>query len=245
MPGNVSAMPAAGRVVEVDVNRLTGWVERFAERHGALSAELVDTGDGRQALVYHAPDGARASITVPYGRLPAVLDPDLDPSSTTRVASTVDPGAEALLLRVLDHLAAPRSIAILLVRRGGWAAGVADNGRVLAADIGGGYVQGRSKAGGWSQQRYARRRGHQSERVYERAADGAAAVLSPYRDRLDALLTGGDRAGVRAVLNDPRLTHLTPLVEPRFFSVADPQRSVLDDVVRRLDTVVVTLNELA
>lgn len=211
-------MPAAGRVIEVDADRLTGWVERFAERHG----ELTTTAD-RTGLVLAAPDGATAQIAVPYGPLPGA------------------PSVQALA----EHVLAPRTIAILLVRRGGWAVGVAAQGRIETADSGGGHVQGSTKAGGWSQQRYARRRGHQAQQVWQRAADGAAHVLLPHRGRLDALVTGGDRPGVTSVLADHRLTWLAPLATGRFLAVPDPTRSVLDDAVARLRAVVITLNERA
>jgi hypothetical protein len=215
-------MPAAGRLIEVDAARLPGWVERFAERHGALTV-----GPDAGSLVITAPDGARAEVAVAYGPLP-----------------DLPAGADQIAL-VVDHVRAPRTIGILLVRRGGWAVGVVEGSDLVAAAVGGGYVQGRTKAGGWSQQRYARRRGHQTEQVWQRAADGAADVLLPRREGLEAVVTGGDRAGVAAVLADQRLRWLAPLVEPRFLTVGDPKRSVLDDVVGRLQAVGITLNELA
>ena len=228
---------AAGRVVEVDVDRLSGWVERFAGRHGPLRTHLLaggdegqgeqGPGDGRRAVVViEAGDGARAEIAIPYG-----------PWS--------EPAAEDPVEALLDHVRAARTVGVLLVRRGGWAVAVVADGQVVATDTGGGYVQGTTKAGGWSQQRYARRRGNQTHQVWDRAADGAAAILLPYASALGALVTGGDRAGVAAVLGDPRLADLRPLVASRFFAVGDPKRAVLDDVVRRLASVVVTLNELA
>ena len=70
-------------------------------------------------------------------------------------------------------------------------------------------------------------------------------MLLPHRARLTALFTGGDRGGIAAVLADERLAGLASLVEPRFFAVGDPTRSVLIEVVRRLSAVVITLNELA
>lgn len=215
-------MAAAGRIVEVDVDRLTGWVGRFGERHGPLSTAL-----STQALVITAADGARAELAIPYGPLPdAPADADLLP-------------------RLVEHVRAPRVVGILLVRRGGWAVGVVDDGHLVDRDTGGGYVQGRTKAGGWSQQRYARRRGNQTDQVWQRAADGAAGVLVPRRADLAALLTGGDRTGVEAVLTDHRLSWLTPRVERRFLTVGDPTRSVLADAVTCTRAVVITLNELA
>ncbi len=218
-------MPAAGRVVEVDLARLAGWVERFAVRHGALTEELVDPAHGHQVVAIAAADGARADLAVPFGPLA--------------------PGTGPPIARLIEQVGAARTVGILLVRRAGWAAAVVADGMLVSSDAGGGYVQGTTKAGGWSQQRYARRRGNQTQQVWDRAADGAAGVFAPYRSTIGALVTGGDRAGVSAVLADQRLVDLVPLVEPRFFAIGDPNRTVLADVVRRLRCVVITLNELA
>ena len=216
-------MPAAGRVVEVDPDRLPGWVERFGVRHGALTEEVVSD-DGHQSLAIAAADGARADLAVPFGPLSATGSP---------------------IERLIDQVGAERTVGVLLVRRGGWAAGVVADGTVVAADTGGGSVQGTTKAGGWSQQRYARRRGNQTQQVWDRAAVGAVEVFAAHRSAIGALVTGGDRTGVAAVLTDERLVDLAALVEPRFFAIGDPTRTVLDDVVRRLRCVVITLNEIA
>lgn len=217
-------MPAAGRVVEVELDRLPGWVERFAVRHGALTVEEFGSAEEAQAVGVVAADGARADLGVPFGPL----------------SSTGSP-----IERLIDHVGAARTVGVLLVRRGGWAAAVVTDGTVVASDTGGGYVQGTTKAGGWSQQRYARRRGNQTQQVWDRAAVGAVEVFAAHRSAIGALVTGGDRAGVAAVLSDERLVDLAALVEPRFFAIGDPTRTVLDDVVRRLRCVVITLNELA
>ena len=216
-------MPAAGRVVEVDLDRLPGWVERFAVRHGALTEEVVSA-DGHQVVAVAAADGARADLAVPVrtaGRRERSADREPDRPRPRRP-----------------------TVGVLLVRRGGWAVAVVADGGVAAADTGGGYVQGTTKAGGWSQQRYARRRGNQTQQVWDRAANGAAEVFAPFRATIRALLTGGDRAGVSAVLADQRLVDLAP----RSSRVLRDRRSdpaVLADVVRRLRSVVITLNELA
>jgi hypothetical protein len=215
-------MPAAGRVVEVDAGRLAGWVERFAERHGGVTIE-----PSTAAVMITATDGARAEIAIPYRPWPGSAQP-------------TDP-----IARLAEHVRLPRTVGVLLVRRSGWAVGVVATDQLVASAAGGGHVQGRTKAGGWSQQRYARRRSNQAEQLWQRAADGAAGVLLPHRARLTALLTGGDRGGIDAVLSDERLAELASLVEPRFFAVGEPKRSVLEDVVRRLGTVTITLNSLA
>jgi hypothetical protein len=133
----------------------------------------------------------------------------------------------------------PRTVGLLLVRRGGFAAGVAEGDRLVASKVGTRNVQGRTKAGGWSQQRYARRRAAQAGSAFAAAADAAANVVLPHRDDLDGLVTGGDRAAVRSVLADPRLRALGDLPHGRFLAVPDPRRRVLDDAVRRGRAVVV------
>lgn len=66
-------------------------------------------------------------------------------------------------------------------------------------------MQGRTKAGGWSQQRYARRRENQAERAYAKAADAARTVLLPVVDELDGVILGGDARALREVLDDAGL----------------------------------------
>jgi len=86
-------------------------------------------------------------------------------------------------------------------------------------------VQSTTKAGGWSQHRYANRRANQARAAFAEAADAASRVL--LERRLDAVVTGGDRAAVDAVLADRRLEPLRLLVTSRFLAVPDPRLKVL------------------
>ncbi|HVU92378.1 MAG TPA: acVLRF1 family peptidyl-tRNA hydrolase [Jatrophihabitans sp.] len=124
---------------------------------------------------------------------------------------------------LVEHVRRPRRVGVLLVRRGGFAAGVFDGTRLLASKVGSSYVQGTTKAGGWSQQRYARRRANQASAAFAEAADAAVRVLA--RERLDALVAGGDRDAVRAVLADRRLAGLEP--SGPWLEVKDPKLKVL------------------
>src|SRR5687768_69778 len=85
-----------------------------------------------------------------------------------------------------------RRLGLLLVRRGGIAVGVAVGGELTASKVDSAYVQSRTAAGGWSQQRFARRRENQAKALAVGAADVAARLLTA--GDLDALVTGGDRA---------------------------------------------------
>ena len=110
--------------------------------------------------------------------------------------------------------------------------------------IGQRHVQGRTKAGGQSQQRFARRRENQARTAYDAAAGHAARVLGvPHT--LDVLVTGGDRAAVTAVMEDPRLASLRDLVAGRWLPVPDPRRAVLDQAVLDAAAVEITVTDPA
>jgi Actinobacteria/chloroflexi VLRF1 release factor len=137
------------------------------------------------------------------------------------------------LAALVDHVLRPRTVALVLVRRGGFAMGVAHGDALEASKVGSRHVQGKTKAGGWSQQRYARRRAAQADTAFAAAADAAVGVLVPRVADLDGLVPGGDRAAVSSVLSDPRLRALADLPRGPFLAVPDPRRRVLEDAVRR------------
>jgi hypothetical protein len=116
---------------------------------------------------------------------------------------------------------------VLLVRRGRWAVGVFAGPDLVVSKVDSRQVQGRTAAGGWSQQRYARRRGHQTDAVVSHAADTAARVLVPHAGSTEALATGGDRGLVTEVLADPRLRALAQLPRLAPLDVGEPTKAVL------------------
>jgi hypothetical protein len=136
------------------------------------------------------------------------------------------PGAPGV--RTIDHLLAARyRIGLLLARKGAVAAGIADGDRLVSSKVDTHYVQGRTAAGGWSQQRFARRRDNQARAA---AADGAAIVarvLLPEVPTLAALVCGGDRAAVDAILAAPALAPLVELRAGRLLDVPEPRHAVL------------------
>ena len=137
--------------------------------------------------------------------------------------------SEADLDGFIAHVTRRRRVGVLLVRRGGYAVGVFDGSDLAASKTGSSYVQGSTKAGGWSQQRFARRRANQARAAFAAAADAAAAVVLPAAGSLDAVVTGGDRAAVDAVLADARLAALRPQVVRPFLAVPDPRLRVLQE----------------
>jgi len=189
-----------GREVLVAPERLIRWREGFAARHGAVTEEA---GPVRVRLL--GADGATAEVAVPF---PPLADPSYD--------------------ALVAHATRPRLLGLLLVRLGGFAMAVADGERLIASRTGSRPVHGRSAAGGWSQQRFARRRDGQARVALAAAADRAAEVLLPSAAHLAALVAGGDRAAVAAVLADRRLEPLRGLLLPGLLTVGEPRRAALD-----------------
>ena len=201
------------RTVLVPRERVARWFENFASRHG--EAELtLDAG----RLVATAPDGALARASLPFAR-----------------SYDGPPDAAALA----DAVAAPRRWGVLLVRKGGFAVAAVEDRAVVDSKVGQRHVQGRTKAGGQSQQRFARRRANQARQAYEAAADHAARILHD----VEALVCGGDRSAVDAVLEDPRLTPLVDVRVAPWLPVPDPRRAVLDRAVLDAACVSVELAE--
>jgi hypothetical protein len=115
---------------------------------------------------------------------------------------------------------------VLLVRKGGFAVARLSGEEIVEHKIGQRHVQGRTKAGGQSQQRFARRRDNQARQAYEAAAEHAARILG---GSAIPVVAGGDRTAVAQVLTDPRLARVT--VAGPWLAVPDPRRSVLDAAI--------------
>ncbi|NED95523.1 hypothetical protein G1H11_09375 [Phytoactinopolyspora alkaliphila] len=190
--------------VSITPERLEHWLEGFAERHGASSTHAE-----AEHVVVRAADGSEARCSVPFG--PLRIDP------------------ESAYLGLLDHARRDRLVGVILVRRGGYAAGVFEGRVLVASKVGSRHVQGRTAAGGQSQQRFSRRRDNQAREAFAAAADVAARVLVPYTHTLEAVVCGGDRRAVSQVLSDPRLAGLLPMVVPPHLAVPDPKLRVLRD----------------
>jgi Actinobacteria/chloroflexi VLRF1 release factor len=188
------------RQVVVGAGRLERWIDGFSEQHGGATTKVSPT-----EVHLAGADEAQAWLTVPFAPLPEDAD----------------------LAGFVAHVTRRRRVGVLLVRRGGYAVGVFDGTELAASKTGSSYVQGSTKAGGWSQQRFARRRANQARAAFEAAADAAAAVVLPAAASLDAVVAGGHKAAVDAVLADARLAPLGPLLVRPFLAVADPRLRVL------------------
>jgi VLRF1 release factor-like protein len=191
---------------EVPPERLGRWLERWAAEHGPVER----TEARAERVTFVAADGAAVDC-----------DPPFPPLAATGVRPGFDPAP------LLDHVARERVVGVLLVRLGGYAVGVFSGRRLVASKVGRRQVHGRHRAGGSSQQRFARRRAGQARVALEAAADVAARVLLEHRRDLDAIVVGGDRRALAEVLEDPRLRPLAALVGERVLDVPDPRFAVL------------------
>jgi hypothetical protein len=201
------------RQVLVPRQRVVRWFDNFESRHGAADLS-VKSG----ALTAVAADGASAVARLPFA---------------TAYDGPPDPEAFAAAVE------APTHWGVLLVRKGGFAVARLAAGAVVDSKVGRRHVQGRTKAGGQSQQRFARRRDNQAREAYEASAEHTHRLLTPYP--LRALVCGGDRPAVDAVLADPRLAALAKVRVGPWLPVPDPRRGVLDQAVLDAQSVEFTL----
>jgi hypothetical protein len=211
--------PAAGggRRLGVAPERLGKWLDGVGDRHGPF-ADVV--------LV----DGA---VHITCADTTAV---------TLRPSFDWTPGP-ALLTSFTAAAQEPHRAAVLLVRRGRWAVGVFDGSALVVSKVDARQVQGRTAAGGWSQQRFARRRGHQTDAVVEHAVETAVRVLLPHAGSVAALFTGGDRGLADEVLTDRRLAPLAALRRESPLDVGEPTKAVLLETPKQFRAVDVHIVE--
>ena len=213
---------AAPRWLDIGPDRIERWLADFSARHGPT----ITTTDPRRAVVtVQSATGAVAECHAPFPPLPQ---------------GTGDAGAE-----LAAHAGADRTVGVLLVRLGGFAAGVFSGAppRLAASKVGSRLVHGRSAAGGQSQQRFARRREKQAHEALAAAADTAAAVFGQYAGRLDAVVLGGEKRAIASLRDDPRLRPYFGIAVDRFLTVPDPRLAVLQGTPRLFCAVRIRLTE--
>jgi hypothetical protein len=208
----VTARPAAGggRWVSVAPERLSRWIAGFRTRHGSVTVAPSSAG----FLTLVGADEDTATFHPAYGMSV--------------------PGSSASLLDLdafVEAASSPRLMGFVLARRTAAAVGVASGHDLVSSKIETFYVQSRTAAGGWSQQRYARRRSNQAAAGVREAADLVLRLVVPSAPALAAVVCGGDRPTVEAIMSDPRLDVLAPLRDPRLLDVAEPRHAVLVDAV--------------
>jgi|SRR5579883_1623647 len=117
----------------------------------------------------------------------------------------------------------------VLVRYGGYAIGVVEDGRLVAARNDSRFVKNRHRKGGQSQRRFERIREKQIHELFAHCCEDATALLESWRGRLDWLAYGGDAHTVQAFLKAcAPLRDFPARVLPRFFSVPEPRHETLE-----------------
>ena len=187
--------------VLVPRQRVVRWFGNFETRHGAAHLTVADG-----ELCGRAQDGSSFSAQLPFGRAYG------GPADVASFGADCEP---------------PSTWGILLVRKGGFAVARLAGDAIVESKVGQRHVQGRTAAGGQSQQRFARRRDNQARAAYEAAADHAARIVGT----VPVLVAGGDHAAVTAVLEDARLSRLAKSVVGGFLTVPDPRRRVLESAI--------------
>ena len=213
------ARPAAGggRRLGVAPERLGRWLDGVADRHGPFTGVRLED----DAVHVTCTDTTTVTLRAPFDWTPG----------------------PALLTAFTAAAREPRRAAVLLVRRGRWAVGVFDGAGLVASKVDARQVQGRTAAGGWSQQRFARRRSNQTDAVVTHAVETAVRVLLPHAGSLVALFTGGDRGLVDEVLSDRRLAPLAALRREPHLDVGDPTKAVLLDTPAQFRAIDVVIKE--
>jgi hypothetical protein len=213
------ARPAAGggRQLGVAPERLGRWLDGVAERHGTFADVVLVEG----TVQITCSDTTTVTLRAPFDWTPG---PALVSTFTAAVRE-------------------PHTAAVLLVRRGRWAVGVFTGTELVVSKVDARLVQGRTAAGGQSQQRFARRRGNQADAVVEHAIETAVRVLLPHASTVEALFTGGDRGLVDDVLTDPRLRPLALRRHERALDVGEPTKAVLLETPHQMRAVAVHIVE--
>jgi hypothetical protein len=219
--------PPSTRTVRISPARVRRWVEGFSRRHGEVHGTV-----GAAGLALRADDGSTA-LLVP---VLSALMPALMPA-----------GPRDDLETWLAHLSTPvtrdRGLAVVLVRRGGFAVALVEDGIVAASRCGTRRVQGRTAAGGWSQQRFARRRAKQADELLAAAGALAARILVPVIPRAQALVTAGDRSLVAEVLRAPAVAAVAALPAVGHLALPDPRPAVVRALPEDLAAIRVVLAE--
>ena len=240
---------SGGRWLDISPERFPGWIASFARRHGGTTPEsslvVAVTSDD---VIFTAPDGATAKCQPPFWESQIEVRKYAGPDAGA--GADIDPARIAQLISACAL--AERDVAVLLVRLGGYAAGVFTGSppKLAVSKTGSRLVHGRSAAGGWSQHRFARRREKQAAEAHHAAATAAAETFGRWgvgkvRSGSDVVVFGGDKRAVAETVSDPRLAPYLDLVTGRFLTVPDPRLAVLKDVPRLFLAVRILLREPA
>lgn len=204
--------------VQVTQARLRPWLDGFVQRNGQIASIerfTVRTERGGSAMISGSLAGTK-------------------PAEFTSLDQLVD--------ACRPHLEA----AVVLLRRGGYsAARVAIDGiqvNVQASKTGTGYVQGRTAAGGQSQQRFARRRDNQATKLVESADRAVRTVFGDQPTGMGLFILGGDKLLIDQLLQLPAARQLVDIQQRITVAIGNPRRRLIEHAVELATTVQITVH---
>ncbi len=156
-------------------------------------------------------------------------------------ARATPPDGDDAVAAFVSTATEPRVLGLLLIRRGGYSVGIAEGATIVAHRSGTRYLQGRTAAGGWSQQRFARRRANQAKAGLDKAREAIVDVVLPRVADLDEVVAAGERQAVREVLSDPHVQVLNGLLRQDMVPSGKANFAALGDLHARARSVSVLL----
>lgn len=127
-----------------------------------------------------------------------------------------------------DLLNRPRTLAVILIRLGGYSVGIYRDGAFSDTKTGGRFVKNRNRKGGQSQRRFERIREGQTREHFDALGEVVRTKILPAAAELDGVVLGGDRRTVQAWLaRAPLPPALASIVLPRVLDVPEPRLEVL------------------
>ncbi|HEX2248151.1 MAG TPA: acVLRF1 family peptidyl-tRNA hydrolase [Arthrobacter sp.] len=204
---------ARTKTIYLPPGRLRTWADKFAADHGGPLSAAIGPGPG-SGVVLSCPDGFAVRLCMPWDQLTPELSADAWPEQLAAAAADIG------------------TCGLILLRRGGYSVGTSEQGQLTWSKSGTRYVQSRTAAGGWSQQRYARRRSNQADALVLAATDYVVGHFPAAEPA--CLATGGDRDMLRQLLADGRLAGLAALPATHIELNADPRQRQLAEVAREL-----------
>jgi len=218
------------RLIEVAPERLERWLAGFGERHDGASVQTdgavvvsATGGDGCVARVEHFAHDPLGIILIRRGGYAVGLASAAADAGAPRRSRPAAPGLGELSPGEGAKSTGPGAM------------------RLVTSKVGTRHVQSRTAAGGWSQQRFARRRGNQADALVDAVTGHAVQILlggneSPGTGAAGiprGLVVGGDRALVAQVLEDAALRSVAGVPKRELYDLPDPRRAVLEDALRR------------
>ncbi|MEE9269978.1 MAG: Vms1/Ankzf1 family peptidyl-tRNA hydrolase, partial [Candidatus Krumholzibacteria bacterium] len=134
-----------------------------------------------------------------------------------------------------EFTARRRTVAIVLLRLGAYAVGVAVDGKLEVTKSDTRYVKGRHRAGGQSQRRFERNREKWIRELFDKACRDAKERFAPFSNSIDHLALGGDRQVLNSFMK--RCDALSPLQDrllPGRVAVDRPNTGALEAAARDL-----------